>query len=180
MKKQRMNKVIFLDRDGTINVDHGYVRQIADWQMITNVPEALKLLQSAGYKLAIITNQSAIADGRYTEVDMQNLHEHMKKHLIKYEVAIDAIAFCPHAREATCACRKPKTGMTRQVEEALGRVDYIHSWTVGDKEADVGFGKNVGTKTALIKSAYWNESALQQKPDLTVDSLYDFAVRILK
>ncbi len=174
-----MTKVVFLDRDGTINVDNGYVHRTADWQFTEKAPEGLKLLQEAGYILAIITNQSGIGHGMYTESDMHALHEYMKGELTKQGVSIATIAYCSHGRDQnTCDCRKPKIGMAKQIEQKIGPIDYAHSWTIGDKQADVGFGKNAGTKTALIRSNYWQEPDLTQPPDLIVGSLYDFAQRV--
>lgn len=171
-------KVIFLDRDGTINIDHGYVFEVARWQLTDRVVEALRQLRAAGYFLAIITNQSAIGSGKYTEADMHALHEHMTQQLAAEGVSIDVIAFCPHARDAGCLCRKPGTGMATTVEAALGPIDYSASWTVGDKEADIGFGQAKGMKTALIRSRYWSADALRVQPDLIVDSLWDFSQQI--
>lgn len=180
MKKQPANKVIFLDRDGTINVDHGYVYTKEAWEFTAQAPEALKMLQEAGYILTIITNQSGIAHGLYEEKDMKQLHEYVVQQLQEHGVTIGAIAFCPHGRDqAECDCRKPKSGMTRQIEQQIGAIDYANSWTVGDKEADLGFGKNAGTKTALIRSTYWLEKNLTDQPDMIVDSLYEFAQRIV-
>jgi D-glycero-D-manno-heptose 1,7-bisphosphate phosphatase len=177
-----MTKVVFLDRDGTINVDsdNGYVYKISDWQFTPKAPEALKSLQEAGYVLALITSQSGIAHGLYTEADMHKLHDYMNEELKKYDVSIDAIGFCPHARNQTdCDCRKPKIGMAKQIEQKLGPINYVQSWTIGDKVADLGFGKKAGTQTALIRSDYWQESELIDQPDMIVDSLYDFAQQII-
>lgn len=168
-------KVIFLDRDGTINIDHGYVFEVARWQLIDRTVEALQQLRKAGYSLAIITNQSAIGSGKYTEEDMHALHEYMTQQLTAEGVTIDVIAYCPHARDAGCLCRKPGTGMATTVEAALGSIDYAASWTVGDKEADVGFGQAKGMQTALIRSRYWSPETLQVQPTLMVDSLWEFA-----
>jgi len=171
-----MIKVIFLDRDGTINVDNGYVHRPSDWKFVAQAPEGLKLLQEAGYTLAVITNQSGIGHGMYTESDMQALHEYMEQELGKHGVKLAAIAFCPHARDQhECDCRKPQIGMAKQIEQKLGPIAYAESWTVGDKLADFGFGKNAGTKTALIRSRYWQEEELTDRPNVIVDSLYEFA-----
>lgn len=169
-------KVIFLDRDGTINVDHGYVFEQKLWAWTPGAIEGMKLLQEAGFVLTVITNQSGIAQGLYTEADMQALHAYMLAELEKQGVRLAAIAFCPHNREQdNCDCRKPKTGMATQIEKEIGEIDYQNSWTIGDKEADVGFGKNTGTHTALVKSQYWKETQLTQKPDLIVDNLLEAA-----
>lgn len=172
-------KVIFLDRDGTINVDHGFVHKVADWQFTADAPAALQLLHDAGFALAVITNQSGIAHGLYTTADMRVVHEHMQTELKKSGVAIDAIAFCPHGRDSLCDCRKPQPGMAKHIEEQIGAIDYAASWTIGDREADLGFGVNNGTHTALIRSKYWQEDKLTQAPDMIVDSLWEAANKVL-
>lgn len=172
-------KVIFLDRDGTINVDHHHVYLLEHWQWTPGAKEALQQLQGAGYTLTVITNQTGIGHGFYALEDMQRLNEYMRSELEEVGVQLAVIAFCPHRKDAGCDCRKPKTGMAKQIEAKIGPIDYASSWTVGDKDKDVGFGKGVGTKTALIRSEYWTEAALgEQKPDLIVDSLAEFAQKI--
>lgn len=171
-------KVIFLDRDGTINVDHGFVYLTEAWEFCVQAPEAMKMLQEAGYTLTIITNQSGIAHGLYTEGQMQAVHEYMKQELAKTGVTITAVGVCPHGQDSMCDCRKPKIGMAQQIEKQIGPIDYAQSWTIGDKIKDLEFGKNAKTRTALIRSTYWREAELKQEPDLIVDSLYEFAVAI--
>lgn len=174
-----MKKVIFLDRDGTINVDSGYVYLVEKWQFIDHAIQALKMLQDKGFTLAIATGQSGIARGMYDEAAMHALHDHMDTLLKEQGVHIDAIAFCPHAPEDNCECRKPKPGMAKQIEEHIGPIDYANSWMIGDKLDDVGFGKTIGAKTALIKSRYWNKNDIRLSPDIVVSSLYEAAEKIL-
>lgn len=175
------NKVIFLDRDGTLNVDHGYVNEAEQWEWIQGAIDACKQLQSAGYVLAIVTNQSGIAQGKYTLDQMHRLHEYMNAEFEAHGVHIAMIAYCPHDRgQDDCDCRKPKIGMAKQIEAKIGEIDYAHSWIVGDKEADLLFGKNAGTHTALIRSIYWEEGKLSAQPDLVVDSLKEAAEFIVK
>jgi D-glycero-D-manno-heptose 1,7-bisphosphate phosphatase len=174
MKKE----VIFLDRDGTINVDHGYTYKVEDWEFTDKAPQALKELQDAGFSLCVVTNQSGIGHDLYTTKDMEKLHEHMRSELAKDGVVIEAIAFCPHHREAGCNCRKPKTAMIKQIEKEIGSIDYTKSWTIGDKFADVELGNNAGTKTILIKSQYWNDvdlKELSKKPNEIVNNLFEAA-----
>ncbi len=171
--------VIFLDRDGTINVDHGYVDEAKNWEWIEGVFAGLKCLEQAGYKLAIVTNQSGIAHGLYSEQDLFALHTMMNQELKKRGIKLSAIAFCPHLRDNhECNCRKPRPGMAKKVEAEIGAINYGQSWMIGDREKDVLFGHNIGTKTALIKSRYWQESSLNVTPDLIVDSLDSFAQKI--
>jgi len=175
------HKVIFLDRDGVINVDHGYVYEIAKWNFTDRAPEALKKFQSAGYKLAVVTGQSGIARGYYEVADMERLHEYMVELLSADNVQINAIAFCPHGPDDGCACRKPKTGMRDNIAGQLGEIDYANSWMIGDKLDDVGMGKNMGTKTALVRSRYWEDSDLSDKnrPDQVVDSLFELSEKVV-
>ncbi len=173
------NKVVFLDRDGTINHDCGYVYRKEDWQFKPRAKEALHNLKAAGFKLALITNQSGIGHGLYTEADVEALHIYMQAELKKSGAELDVIAYCPHHREAGCECRKPEIGMARQIEEKIGKIDYAASWTIGDKEADLLFGKKLGTKTALIKSQYWQAEELSVQPDMIVESLDEAANKIM-
>lgn len=171
-------RVVFLDRDGTINIDHGYVHRISDWEFVHRAPQALKRLQSDGWSLAVVSNQAGIADGRFSETDVDALHDHMKTLLGEAGVTLDTIVYCPHHRNAGCDCRKPETGLARKVEEKIGSVDFEHSWVIGDKESDIGFGKNIGANTALIRSDYWKPESLKVQPDLIVGSLFEFAEQI--
>ncbi len=174
-------KVIFLDRDGTLNVDHGYVNEASHWQWIDGAIDACKKLQDAGFTLAVVTNQSGIAQGMYTLEDMHKLHEMMEHELADHGVQLAMIAYCPHARNQTdCDCRKPGIGMAKQIEAVIGEIDYVNSWIVGDKDADVMFGKNAGTYTAIIRSQYWTEESLSAKPDLIVNSLKEAAELIIR
>ena len=176
----QLKKVAFLDRDGTINIDHGYVNTIEDWEFVPGATAGMKLLQAAGFTLAVVTNQSGIAQGLYTQADMGKLHEHMKRLLLEEGVEIAHIAFCPHDREQDdCDCRKPKAGMAKQIEKIVGPIDFAASWIIGDKEADVGFGKNAGTHTALVTSEYWKQEDLKLQPDMIVDSLLEAAKEIV-
>jgi D-glycero-D-manno-heptose 1,7-bisphosphate phosphatase len=176
-----MKRLVFLDRDGTLNVDHGYVFREEDWQWAPQSQEALKQLVEAGFTLAVITNQSGIGYGFYTEQDMAKIHDFMVKELQQHGVPIASIVFCPHRRDEGCDCRKPATGMADQIQEAVGPIDYPQSWTIGDKLADLHFGKNVGTKTALLRSIYWTEGDVgDSRPDVMADSLYDAVQKIVR
>lgn len=172
-------KVVFLDRDGTINVDRGYVYRIDDWQLLEGSIEALGRLKKLGFRLAVVTNQSGIGRGYYRMSDVDQLHQHFAQLLAGEGLALDAVALCPHDPNQECDCRKPRTGMAREIERQLGEpIDYTHSWTVGDKISDAEFGRAIGTRVALIRSNYWDESTLSFKPDRIVTSLLEFACGI--
>ena len=168
-------KAIFLDRDGTINFDLGYVYRIEDWKWADpQVPKALGLLQANGYELIVVTNQSGIGHGLYTEQDMQRLHEFMTGELAKEGVKISLIEFCPHARDSGCGCRKPGTLMIEEAVKKMGGVDLAASWTIGDKMLDMEMGQKVGTRTVLLTSKYWHATDLlnrAKQPDYVADTL---------
>ncbi len=167
--------MIFLDRDGTINFDLGYVYRVEDWRWAdAKVPEALRKLQAEHYKLVVVTNQSGIGHGLYTLQDMQILHHHMEQELAKAGVKLDLIMFCPHARDSGCACRKPGTGMIEEAAQKLGKIDLGSSWAVGDKLIDMEMGQNAGTKTVLLRSKYWTKNDMinrEKQPTLVADTL---------
>lgn len=168
---------ILLDRDGTINLDTGHVYTLGDWRYLDGVHDALRSLQAEGFALAVVTNQSAVSDGRTSREQVERLHRHMTETLAAAGIHIAAVAYCPHARDAGCDCRKPRTGLFSEIERRIGPIDRAASWMVGDKPSDIGFGQALGLRTALIRSRYWDEATLEARPDLIIDSLLEFAHR---
>ncbi|MDD3342825.1 MAG: D-glycero-beta-D-manno-heptose 1,7-bisphosphate 7-phosphatase [Sulfurospirillaceae bacterium] len=145
-----MQKAIFLDRDGVINIDKSYVSDKENFEFCAGVFEALEHFQSKGYLLIIVTNQSGIGRGYYTQEDFESLTQWMREELLKKKVRIDAVYFCPHAPEAQCACRKPKSGMFHEAIEAFD-IDVKASWMIGDKPTDIQAAQGAGiTNTILI------------------------------
>ncbi len=149
-------KAVFLDRDGTINVEKDYLYKISDFEFLPGVIDALKLLQSAGYLLIIITNQSGIARGYYKEEDYENLNEWMLNELKAEGVNIDAVYYCPHHPEAmvekyrvSCTCRKPGIGLFEQAVKDFN-IDLSKSYAIGDKIRDCAICKTTDCKGFLI------------------------------
>ena len=145
-----MTKAIFLDRDGVINLDKAYVSKIEDFEFCEGVFEALTHFQNLGYLLIIVTNQSGIGRGYYTEEDFQKLTAWMQKELLHVRIKIDAVYHCPHAPEANCACRKPQSGMFLRAIEDFD-IDVEKSWMIGDKSSDIeaALGADI-TNTILL------------------------------
>ena len=169
-------RVVFLDRDGTLNVDVGYVHRIQDWRFTQRAVEAVRMLRDAGFAVALVSNQSGIARGLFTAQDVDRLHAQVRELLVRDGADLDAVAYCPHAPGEGCGCRKPRTGLAREVERLLGRpIDYSASWTIGDKRTDVAFGVALGTHTALLRSAYWTHGGLDTPPDFVAGCLYEAA-----
>lgn len=131
-----MQKAIFLDRDGVINVDKAYVYKVEDFEFCEGLFDVLRHFQKLGYLLIIVTNQSGIGRGYYSEKDFQTLSTWMRKELLDANIKIDAIYHCPHAPEVNCECRKPKSGMFHSAIEAFD-IDVEHSWMIGDKKSDI-------------------------------------------
>jgi D-glycero-D-manno-heptose 1,7-bisphosphate phosphatase len=172
-------QVIFLDRDGTLNVDSGFVYRTQDFHWIPGSIEAIKRLREATPTLAVVTNQSGVARGLYSRQDVEKLHEHMHLELAAHGTRVDAVAYCPHGPDDGCRCRKPNTGLVEQVKLQLKcEVDYTSSWMVGDRSSDIAFGTRLGVHTALIRSPYWDPDNLTVEPELVVDSLYEAAMEI--
>lgn len=147
------NKAVFLDRDGTINVEIEYLHEPNKFRFIKRVPDALKLLKEKGYYLIIVTNQGAIGKGMYKIKDMELTHEHMIKELSKKNIRLDGIEYCPHKAEDNCECRKPNPGMILNAAKKYD-IDLSASWMIGDKLSDIIAGNKAGTKTILVFTGY--------------------------
>ena len=151
-----MNKAIFLDRDGTINVEKHYLYKIEDFEFLPGVVDALKILQKAGHLLIIITNQSGIGRGYYTETDFQKLNDWMVSTLKEQGVTIADVYYCPHLPDAQvveyrkeCKCRKPKLGMFEQAIIDYD-IDLSRSYAIGDKIRDCAICESTPCKGFLI------------------------------
>lgn len=146
-----MNKAVFFDRDGTINVEKNYLYKIEEFEFIEGIPELIKKYKDQGYLIIVVTNQAGIARGFYTEEDMHKLHQHINKELKKYGTAIDAFYFCPHHPEITgsCNCRKPNTGMLEQAIKDFD-IDVRQSLLYGDKPWDIEAGERCGIESVLV------------------------------
>lgn len=157
-----MQKVVFLDRDGTLNTEVNYLYRKEDLELIPGTAEALKLLHEAGYKLIVLTNQAGVARGYYTEADVHALHEDFNEVLGAEGAHIDAFYYCPHHPEhgigeykKICHCRKPETGLFEMAEKDLAEaVDKEHSFMIGDKLGDTEAGHNYGIRSILVGSGY--------------------------
>lgn len=174
-----MNKAIFLDRDGTINIDHGYVHQIDDFEFIEGSINALKKLKEMGYLLVLVTNQSGIARGYFTEAQFLRLTEWMDWSLAEQGVDFDGIYYCPHHPDGKgefkedCPCRKPKPGMLLDAMKALN-IDPQQSIMVGDKIEDIKAGINAKVKiNVLVRTGKPVTKEGERLANAVLDSIVD-------
>ncbi len=156
--KTLFHKALFLDRDGVINIDHGYVSKIEDFEFNDGIFELLHLFVNKGYKLFIVTNQSGIGRGYYSQNDFETLTKWMLEEFKKQNIHVESVHHCHHAPEALCSCRKPATGMVDEIL-SLNSIELEKSWLIGDKQSDIDLAKNSGIGSTIaigerdIKSA---------------------------
>lgn len=179
-------RAIFLDRDGTLNVEVNYLHRIADLVLVPGAAAAIRSLRQAGFSVIVVTNQAGIARGYYDEAALHALHEEIQRRLAAEGARIDAFYFCPHHPEfsGACECRKPAPGMLKQAAQDHA-IDLAHSWLIGDTSGDIGAGSAVGCRTILVRSGYGAqaEAALNAdvapQPEAIVDNLSAAADYIL-
>lgn len=166
-----MNKAVFLDRDGTVNVDYGYVCQPEKLEFMPGALEALHRIQKAGFLLIIITNQSGIARGYFTEQQYQEFERYLLGRMRRQGVRVDKVYHCPHGEGGGCSCRKPLTGMFYQAAKEF-QVDWGQSYAVGDKGRDLsicekedvagilyGGGQEAEKAPGIVRLESWQEIA---------------------
>lgn len=151
---------VFLDRDGTLNYDPGYLSVAAELKLLAGVGPALARLKRAGAKLVVVTNQSGVGRGIFTLKDLEAIHARLEGLLEQEEVALDAIYFCPHHPDDGCRCRKPNTGMVERAQSEL-QLDLRRSYLIGDHARDIQLAKRVGAKAILLTTELVDAQALE-------------------
>ena len=153
-------KAIFLDRDGVINKNKDdYVKNISELEIFPFISESIKKLQSVGFKIIVITNQSAINRGLITKKHLNEIHEKIQSFLIQHNTKIDYFYYCPHTPTENCYCRKPKTGLLLKAIDDFS-IDVNNSWFIGDRDSDIQAGQSVGCKTLKIQNNFNLEKAV--------------------
>jgi D-glycero-D-manno-heptose 1,7-bisphosphate phosphatase len=173
-----MQKAIFLDRDGTIIVDFGYMHKADQLEFIPKSIKALQLLRSLHYILIIITNQSGIGRGYYTIKDYSFFKKLLHDELAKNDVSIEAEFFCPHRPEEQCGCRKPNIV---NFETAIRQfnIDPMKSFVIGDKTEDIKAANNIGAQSILVKTGKAGlDSQYNVQPNHIANNLYEASLWI--
>lgn len=172
------SKAVFLDRDGTLIEEVDFLSRAEDLRLFSFTYDAVRRLKDAGYLLIVITNQSGIGRGLFTENAMHAIHQEIQAQL---DNMIDAFYFCPHLPDEGCACRKPGIGM---IEAACDRfsIDLDNSWVVGDKTLDVGSGANAGLSSILVRTGYGaeHENILPTPANFVADNLMEAVAHIIE
>lgn len=182
-----MKGIVFLDRDGTLIEEVGYLRDPADVRILPGAAEALRKLAAKGYLLAVASNQSGLARGMFSRPEMEAVHRAFLAAFRKRRVSFDAVEYCPHHPEGTlpefrktCSCRKPETGMAEAILRRLAVPDSCPRWVVGDKMTDILFGHRLGARTVLVGTGYGAEERKEGErsgvsPDVFVPGMREAA-----
>lgn len=175
----RLRPAVFLDRDGTINEDVGYLSALEHLTIYPWAIDAIRLLNRAGYLVVVVTNQGGIGRGVIAADFVPRLHDELARRLVAGGAVIDGWYYCPHHPEALveslraeCWCRKPATGLALEAARDLG-IDLTRSWVVGDKWSDVQLGQRVGGRAILVRTG-WGVIEEGVRPEgQTVDAICD-------
>ena len=152
---------VFLDRDGTLNYDPGYLRVAAELKLLAGVGPSLARLKRAGARLVVVTNQSGVGRGIITLKDLEAIHARLQGLLEQEDAALDAIYFCPHHPDNGCRCRKPNVGMVERAVSEL-QLDLRRSYLIGDHARDIQLAKRVGAKAILLTASLVDTEVLER------------------
>ena len=184
-ESQPPRRAVFLDRDGTIGEELGYVNHIDRFQIFPYAAEAIRNLNQAKIPVVVVTNQSGIARNIFPESLVHEVHKKMVAELAAAGAWIDAIYFCPHKSEDACECRKPNPGLLdRAAREHT--LDLAGSWIVGDRYADLEMGHAAGARGVLVMTGYGrgefelHRTAWPRQPDALAENLRDAVRHILQ
>jgi D-glycero-D-manno-heptose 1,7-bisphosphate phosphatase len=155
-----MNRAVFLDRDGTVNEEVGYLSDLKELRLIPGAGRAIKRLNDAGLTVVLVTNQSGVARGYFSETFVNDTHALLERMLKGEGARLDGIYYCPHHPKAgttrytmACDCRKPGTGLIDRAARDLA-IDVKNSYMVGDKWSDIELGRRAGMHAVLVKSGF--------------------------
>jgi len=179
---------VFIDRDGTISEEVGYINHPSRFRLFPYAASAIKILNDCGWLAVIITNQAGVARGYFSETMIQTVHDNLRRNLREEGARVDAIYYCAHHPSVgeppyrqNCDCRKPKPGLVNQAVKDLN-IALEHSWMVGDRYSDIELARNAGVHAALVLSGYgrgeWESqhASWEYQPDLVSEDLLE-AVR---
>jgi len=177
-------RAVFLDRDGTIAEEVGYLNHLSRFQLFPFAGPAIRRLNEAGWPVIVVTNQSGATRGFFPETLIHQVHDRMVAELAAQGARIDGVYYCPHHSEQRCDCRKPKPGLLERAAREHG-LEMAGSFVVSDRYADVQMGQSVGCSGILVLTGYgrgeyeWNRGNWPRQPDAVVENLTAAVDRIL-
>ncbi len=176
--------VVFLDRDGTINEEVGYLNHISRFRLLPRVGEALKLLKEAGFATVVVTNQSGIARGFFPESLVREVHHLLQEELSRFGAQLDGIYYCPHHPDEGCLCRKPRPGLIQKAASDLD-LDLSRAYVVGDRFTDLLLAREINACGVLVLTGYGRGELtyylprIGLEPDLVAEDLWEAAQKII-
>jgi D-glycero-D-manno-heptose 1,7-bisphosphate phosphatase len=184
-EQSRLRPAVFLDRDGTIAEEVGYLNHASRFRMFPFAAAAIHRLNEAGLPVIVVTNQSGVGRGYFPESLVQTVSDVMTQQLAKAGAKIDAIYYCPHTSSENCGCRKPKTGMLDRASMEHG-LDLPRSFVVGDRYGDIELARNARARSVLVRTGYgegelaWHAAKWPVQPDFVAEDLTQAATWILR
>ena len=171
-----LRAAVFIDRDGTIAEEVGYLNHVSRFRMFPFAAAALRRLNEAGYPVIVVSNQSGIARGYFPESLVEDVTALMRQQLSEAGARVDGVYYCPHASSDGCACRKPRTGMLERAAREHA-VDVERSFVIGDRYVDIECARNAGARGILVRTGYgegelaWHAAKCPAQPDFIADDL---------
>ena len=176
---------MFLDRDGTICEEVGYLNHVSRFRILPRVADSIRRLNEAGLPVIVVTNQSGVGRGYFPESLVHSVHELMTQQLEAAGARLDAIYYCPHTTADGCECRKPNPGMLERAAREHA-IDLHRSFVVGDRHGDVALAYRAGARSVLVRTGYgegeflWNAAKWAAQPDFVAADLADAVHWILR
>ena len=188
---QPLRPAVFLDRDGTLAHEVGYINHVSRFRLYPFAPATIRAINGAGWAAVVVTNQAGVARGYFPESLVGSVHEEMRRGIEGGGAKLDAVYYCPHHPEAgvppyrsDCDCRKPRPGMVRRAALELS-LDLERSWVIGDRLGDLELAWSVGARGALVKTGYGagdlaaREGHWRRQPDLVAENAFAAVHHIL-
>jgi len=185
-------RAVFIDRDGTISEEVGYVNHVSRYRVFPFAAEAVRTLNEAGWLAVLVTNQAGVARGYFAEEMIGAVHGVLAAELERGGARLDAVYYCPHhptvgepPYRLDCDCRKPRPGLIRRAAAELG-LDLARCWMVGDRHSDTELARNAGVRSAFVLSGYGRgelehqSQAWQHRPDLVAENLLEAVRKIVE
>ncbi len=183
-------RAVFIDRDGTISEEVGYVNHVSRYRVFPFAAEAVRALNVAGWLAVLVTNQAGVARGYFKEEMIGQVHSVLSEELARGGARLDAVYYCPHHPSVgeppyrfDCDCRKPRPGLIRRAAEELS-LDLSQCWMVGDRYSDTELARNAGVRSAFVLTGYGRgelehqSGAWQHRPDLVAENLLEAVLKI--